>query len=111
MGMYLFRYSYTKDALKALIANPADRTKTVGAAIESLGGKQHGFWYHFGAFDGTILMEMPDDASATAFAVAVGSTDSITNIETTRLMEASDAVEAFRKAAAGSYSPPTKGTI
>jgi uncharacterized protein with GYD domain len=107
MGMYLARFSYSRDALQALIKNPVDRTDAVTAAVESVGGKLHGFWYSFGEFDGALIMEMPDDASAAGFAVTVASTGSLTKFETTPLMSPADGIEAFRKAAAASYSPPS----
>jgi uncharacterized protein with GYD domain len=107
MGMYLARFSYSRDALHALVANPVDRTEAVKSAVESVGGKLEGFWYSFGEFDGAVLMDMPDDASAAAFAVTVASAGGLTKFETTPLMSPTEGVEAFRKAAAASYSPPS----
>jgi uncharacterized protein with GYD domain len=107
MGMYLLQWSYSREALRALMANPVDRAEPVGNAVESVGGKLRGFWYRFGEFDGTLLMEMPDDASAAAFAIACGSTEGIASVQTTPLMETSDGIEAFRKAAGSSYAPPS----
>lgn len=107
MGMYLARFSYSADALRALIEHPVDRTDVVEAAIESVGGKLFGFWYSFGEFDGTLLMEFPDDASAAALAVTVASAGSLSKFETTPLMSAEQAVEAFRKAGSASYAVPS----
>lgn len=106
MGMYLARFSYSSEALRGLMENPVDRTGVVETAIESVGGKLFGFWYSFGEFDGALLMEFPDDASATALAVAVASAGSLSKFETTPLMSADQAVEAFRKAADATYAVP-----
>ena len=51
MPLYLGRFSYTPEAIKALISNPQDRSKAAAAAVESLGGKMIGFWFAFGEFD------------------------------------------------------------
>ena len=50
--MYLTRFSYTPETWAMLIANPEDRRKAAASYIESVGGKLHGFWYAFGAYDG-----------------------------------------------------------
>src|SRR5215210_280190 len=72
MPLYLGRFSYTPDAMKALLSQPQDRSTAAGEVAESLGGKLLGFWYAFGEFDGVFLLEAPDNASAAALAMAVG---------------------------------------
>jgi uncharacterized protein with GYD domain len=106
MPLYLSRFSYTKDAVKALLSQPQDRSAAAGEMAESLGGKLLGFWYAFGEFDGVFLMEAPDNASAAAVAMAVGASGAISDIETTVLLGMDEAQEAMRKAAAATYRPP-----
>lgn len=107
MPMYLGRFSYTQEAIKALVENPQDRSQAAGAAVESLGGKMHGFWYAFGEFDGYFLMEAPDNSTAIALAATVAAGGALSTIETIPLLSVEEGIEAFRKAQSASYSPPS----
>ena len=106
MPLYLGRFSYTTDAMKALLDQPQDRSAAAREVAESLGGKLLGFWYAFGAFDGVFLMEAPDNASAAALAMAVGAGGALSEVETTVLLDMDEAQDAMRKAAAATYRPP-----
>ena len=107
MALFLSRFSYTSDAVKALLSQPQDRSAAANELAESLGGKLLGFWYAFGEYDGVFLMEAPDNASAAAVAMAVGASGAISDIETTVLFDMDEAQDAMRKAAAATYRPPT----
>ena len=106
MPLYLGRFSYTTDAVKALINQPEDRSAAARDVAESLGGKLLGFWYAFGEFDGVFLMEAPDNASAAALGMAVGAGGALSSVETTVLLDMDEAQDAMRKAAAATYKPP-----
>ncbi len=106
MALYLSRFSYSTDAVKALLKEPQDRSVAAREMAESLGGKLLGFWYAFGEFDGVYLMEAPDNASAAAVAMAVGASGAISDVETTVLLDMDEAQNAMRKAAAATYRPP-----
>ena len=107
MPLYLGRFSYTTDAMKALLDQPQDRSAAAREVAESLGGKLLGFWYAFGPFDGVFLMEAPDNASAAALAMAVGAGGALSEVETTVLLDMDEAQDAMRKAAAATYRPPS----
>ena len=106
MPLYLARFNYSTDAMKALINQPQDRSAAAREMADSLGGKLLGFWYAFGEFDGVFLMEAPDNASAAAVAMAVGASGALSEIETTVLIDMDEAQDAMRKAAAATYRPP-----
>jgi uncharacterized protein with GYD domain len=106
MPLYLGRFSYTTDAMKALLDQPEDRSAAAREVAESLGGKLKGFWFAFGEFDGVFLMEAPDNASAAALAMAVGAGGALSEVETTVLLDMDEAQDAMRKAAAATYRPP-----
>ena len=106
MPLYLGRFSYTTDAMKALLDEPQDRSAAAREVAESLGGKLLGFWFAFGEFDGVFLMEAPDNASAAALAMAVGAGGALSELETTVLLDMDEAQDAMRKAAAATYRPP-----
>jgi uncharacterized protein with GYD domain len=94
MPRYLGRFSYTTDAMKALLDQPQDRSAAAREVAESLGGKLLGFWFAFGAFDGVFLMEAPDNASAAALAMAVGARGALSEVETTVLLDMDEARDA-----------------
>ena len=106
MPLYLGRFKYTTDAMKALLDQPEDRSAAAREVGESLGGKVLGFWFAFGEFDGVFLMEAPDNASAAALAMAVGASGALSDVETTVLLDMDEAQDAMRKAAAATYRPP-----
>jgi uncharacterized protein with GYD domain len=104
--LYLGRFSYTADAVKALIDNPQDRSKAAAEAAESLGAKMVGFWYAFGEFDGVFLLEAPDNTTVGALAMLIGGGGALSKVETTVLLSMEEAQEAMRKAAGATYRPP-----
>ena len=106
MPIYLGRFKYSQDAIKAMVSNPQDRSAAAREVAESLGGKLLGFWFTFGEHDGAFVLEAPDNATAAALAMAVGATGAV-DIETTVLLGMDEAQEAMRKAAAATYRPPT----
>ncbi len=107
MPLYLGRFSYTPQALKALVSNPQDRSRAAAEAAESLGARLVGFWYAFGEFDGAFLLEAPDNATAAALAMLVGGGGGLSKVETTVLLDMNEAQEAMRKAGGATYRPPS----
>jgi uncharacterized protein with GYD domain len=107
MPQYLGRFSYTSDAVRAMVESPQDREAAAREGLESLGGKLLGFWFCFGEFDGVFLADAPDNATIAALAMVVGGAGAIARFETTVLMGMDEAQEAMRKAAAATYRPPT----
>jgi hypothetical protein len=56
-------------------------------------------WFAFGEFDGVFLMEAPDNASAATVAMAVGDSGTLSEVETTVLLDMDEAQDAMQKAA------------
>jgi uncharacterized protein with GYD domain len=107
MPLYLWRFAYTQQAMKAMAANPQDRSAAAAEVAESLGGKVLGFWFAFGEFDGVALAEAPDNATAAALAIAIGGSGALSKLETTVLLDMDEAQAAMRKAAGATYRPPS----
>jgi uncharacterized protein with GYD domain len=107
MPIYLGRFNYTPDAVKAMINNPTDRSAAAKEVAESLGAKIVGFWFAFGESDGVFLTEAPDNATVTALAMAIGASGAIADIQTTVLMDMDEAQEAMSKAGGATYRPPS----
>ena len=50
--------------------------------IEAIGGTLESGYLAFGEDDIVLIVEMPDNASATALSIAAGSTGAVTNLQT-----------------------------
>lgn len=108
MAHYLFQGAYTSEAWNSLVKKPVNRFEAVRPAIEKLGGKIEGAWFSFGEHDIVFIVEMPDNVSAAAFALAVAAGGSLKNFKTTPLITPTEAMEAMKKAGASGYQPPGK---
>ena len=106
MPFYLVQASYTSQATAAMVKSPQDRAAAVRPVIERMGGKLHGLWFAFGDYDAVVIAEMPDNASAAAVALAVGSSGGISSYRTTPLLTTAEAMEAMKKAGGTGYQPP-----
>ena len=108
MSYYLYQLSYSKDAIKAMVANPSDREAAARKLIEALGGKLHHLFFAFGKYDVICLIEGPDDKFMMAGAAAVASAGTVSASSTVKLMTAADAMAAMAMAgkATGSYKAP-----
>ncbi|MGB9458294.1 MAG: GYD domain-containing protein, partial [Bryobacteraceae bacterium] len=85
MASCLFQISYSAEAWAAMIKHPQDRVSAVSKAVEKLGGKVGSLWMAFGEYDLIGVLEMPDNVSAAAFAVAVAGGGACKNVKTTPL--------------------------
>ena len=108
MSYYLYQLSYSKEAIKAMVANPTDREAAARKLIEALGGKLHYLFFAFGQYDVICLIEGPDDKFMMAGAAAVASAGTVSASSTVKLMTAADAMAAMTMAgkATGSYKAP-----
>jgi uncharacterized protein with GYD domain len=107
MPLYLGRFSYTTDSIKAMLANPHDRAKAASEAAETLRAKMLGFWWALGEFDGVFLLEAPDNVTAGALSMLVGGSGALSRLETTVWLTMEEAQTALNKVSAASYRPPT----
>jgi uncharacterized protein with GYD domain len=106
MPFYLVQASYSVQATAAMVKSPQDRAGAVRPLIERMGGKLHGLWLAFGKYDIVGIAEMPDNVSAAAFAMAIGSSGGMSAYRTTPLMTMAEGTEAMKKAGGVGYQPP-----
>jgi uncharacterized protein with GYD domain len=106
MPFYLAQASYSAQSTAAMIKNPQDRAAAIRPVIERMGGKLHGLWLAFGDYDVVAIAELPDNASAAALSMAIGSTGAVSNYRTTLLLTPAESVEAMKKAGGTGYQPP-----
>ena len=87
MAFYLYKASYSKEGVKALVAEPQDREVADRTVIEALGGKRHSFFFALGDSDIIAIVEAPDDTTIAAGSMIVGTSDGISNVSTTKLLD------------------------
>ena len=107
MASYLFQISYSAEAWAAMIKRPQDRAQAVSQAVEKLGGKVGSFWMAFGDYDLIGVLDMPDNVSAAAFAIAVAAGGACKNVKTTPLLSVTEGLDAMKKAGTSGYKPAT----
>ena len=104
MPKYLFQGSYTVEGVKGLLKEGgASRRAHVNQLIKGIGGSLEAFYFAFGSDDVVGIVEMPDDASATAISLAVGAGGAV-GIKTTVLISPETVDEAAKKIV--NYRPP-----
>ena len=97
MPKYLIRGSYSADGLKGLQKDKASGRRTaVTKAVEGLGGKLEAFYYAFGEDDAILILDLPDNASASAFAFSV-SASGLARTKTTPLLTVEETDKALQK--------------
>ncbi len=106
MPRYLLSVAYTPEAWAAMVKNPQNRRDAVRPVIEGMGGKLEALYLAFGDHDAFALIEMPDNITASAVAMAVAASGSLKSISTTVLMTPEEAMEAMKKAGGAGYRPP-----
>ena len=107
MATYLVQVGYTPEAWANMIKTPQNRMEAVRPAVERLGGKIEAGWFTFGEYDIILVAQMPDNASAAAFSIAVAAGGAVRACKTTPLLTLEEGVEAMRKASGAGYRPPS----
>jgi len=109
MALYLVQFAYTAESLATMAKNPQDRSVPVKELVQKLGGRLIGFYYCFGEYDGVALVELPDDTTASALALAAVSPGHIKAYKTTKLFTVEETIEAMRKAGSVAFQGPSRG--
>ena len=88
------------------MANPQNRIEAVRPAVERQGGKVIGGYISYGDYDIMLIMEMPDNVSAAAFAMAVASGGAVKGLKTTPLLTPDEALRALERSTTIEYVSP-----
>ena len=104
MGKYLFQANYTQAGLAGLQKEGGTaRRAALTATVESVGGTVEAMYYAFGEPDAYLIVDLPDDAAATALSIAIAAAGALT-INVTVLVTPETVDEAVAKSVA--YRPP-----
>ena len=106
MARYLFQLAYTPESWAAQLKNPQNRIEAVTPIVEGLGGRIESSYFAFGDYDLIGVLELPDNVSATAFAMAVIAGGAVKTYKTTPLMTIEEGLQAMRRGAEAGYRPP-----
>jgi len=108
MLRYVTFFSYTGEAWERMIKRPGNRANAARQLIEEIGGEMEAFYWMLGGWDGLVLYQVPDVASAAALSGRVTSSGLLKGISTHQLMSSDEGHDALlkAKAAAGAYHPP-----
>ena len=107
MPLYISRGNYSRDAINGMIAKADDRTEAVGKLLASVGGKLLGHYFTLGEYDFLVIAEAPSEKDMMAALLAVATTGSITNLNTTVAVPTAEMKSVFAKAGsvAGQFRP------
>ena len=106
MPKYLIEASYSAEGLQGLIRDKATgRGAAVKKAVESLGGKTESTYFAFGGTDVFVIIDLPDNVSAAALAIAVASTGLVRS-KTTPLLTVEEVDQAIARTV--QYQAPGK---
>jgi len=108
MPAYMFQFTYSAEAWAALVRKPQDQTAAVDGIAKAVGGHLISLFYHMGDYDGTAIIEAPDDAAANAAVMATVASGAIRSSKTTRLYSSKELVEILGKAGKTPYRAPGK---
>jgi len=104
MPKYFVQASYVGEGLKGLVKEGgSSRRATVEAVVKGMGGTLESFYYAFGEDDVLGVIDFPDNATATAFSLAVNGSGAI-KARTTPLMTPEEVDEAAKKTV--DFRPP-----
>ena len=104
MPKYLIEANYQGDAMKGLLKEGGSgRRRAVDELMASVGGKVESFYYAFGDTDAYVVVDVPDNVTATAVALTVGASGAI-KLKTTVLITPEEVDQAAKKSP--SYRAP-----
>lgn len=96
MAKYLFEATYTEKGLQAILnEGGSKRFNIMGDAIMKLGGKIEGFYFALGKTDVFLIVNLPDNISASAFSIVTNASEMV-KVKTTVLLSPEEIDEASR---------------
>lgn len=109
MPRYITFFSYTAEAVGAMIQSPSDRAAAARAVVESLGGTLEAYYWMQGDHDGFLISDLPDGVSGAALVAAVASAGGATNLETHEIYgpDEQTAIVERARTALDAYTPPS----
>ncbi len=101
-------FTLKPETIAAAMEHPSDRVAAVSAAMQPVGGRVVAYYWMFGPWDGMVIGETPDSATAAAVSLAVSSTGAFGRVECYELIAAEQVTEVLGRArqVRGAFVPP-----
>jgi uncharacterized protein with GYD domain len=106
MPLYMTQFAYTPEAWKALVKKPENRATVFAEQAEKMGGRMVSLYYCMGEYDGLVIYEAPDEATAAATVLSAVSPGHLKTTKTTVLLSVEDTMKAMNKANTEAYPGP-----
>ena len=108
MATYVTFFRYSAEAWKKMIDTPENRAVAARKLINQIGGSMQIFYWMFGQWDGLVVYDVPEPATAAAFSGTVTSSGLLDRVETHQLVSMDEVRSALEQARAfgSSYVPP-----
>ena len=104
MAKYLFQGSYTEEGLKGLLEEGGSKRREAAEhVIKSVGGTLESYYFAFGDNDFYVIVDMPDNVSTSALALAVNGSGAV-NVKTVVLLTPEEVDKAVKMTV--DYRPP-----
>lgn len=97
MPLYITRGNYNRDAIKGMVGKADDRTEAVGQLLASVGGRLLGHYFTLGEYDFLVIAEAPSEKDMMAALLAVATTGSVSNLNTTVAVPTAEMTSVFGK--------------
>ncbi len=106
MPLYMTQFAYTKEAWTTLADTPQDSGAAVRELLEANGGRLVSWYLSLGEYDGLLIYEAPDDASAGALTLGAAKRGHLRATKTTPLFTAEESVQILRRAGEMGFRAP-----
>ena len=78
MPKYMVHASYTAEGAKGILKSGGSaRRKAAEDLLASVGGKLEAFYFTFGSDDAVVILELPDQVTASTIALAVNASGAV----------------------------------
>ena len=106
MPLYMTQFAYTTEAWATLAHTPEDRSAAVRELLEAGGGRLISWYLSFGEYDGLLIYEAPDEATAGALVLAAARRGQLGVTKTTPLFDSEQSMEILRRAGGMAFRAP-----
>jgi uncharacterized protein with GYD domain len=97
MAKFLWKASYSSDGLKGLLKEGGTgRRAAIDQLTRDLGGTVEAFYYALGDDDVIVIVDLPDNTTATAISLAINAVGAV-QVKTVPLLTAEEVDEAAKK--------------
>jgi uncharacterized protein with GYD domain len=108
VAKYAIFFTLKPETVSGMMQKPSDRAAVVSKLLESVGGTLEAYYWMLGQWDGFVVGNAPDGASAAAVSLAVSSTGAFGHLETHEVFDANQINDLLERAksSVGQYTPP-----